>query len=235
MRRGGRRGRPLPPSAERAKLWRTFGREEDRLRARARERTSTLASLFPSLAMARLVVFFLVRPGGRFHLRELMRLTGLSSASLQHELRRLVEIGALRREEGARPAYDADESHPAWRAWILLLRSAARPADVLREVLAGSAGIDAAFVFGSAARGDTRPDSDVDLLLLGSGEARKAAGRLLAEAEVLIGRELDVAGYGLDDFGARARAGSAFVRRVLAGPKDWVRGGPEALADVEAA
>ena len=206
------------------------------MRARARERPSTLASLFPSLAMARVVIFFLVRPGGRFYFRELMRLTGLSSASLQHELRRLVQIGALRREEeGARPAYDADESHPAWRAWILLLRSAARPDDVLREVLAGAPGIDAAVVFGSAARGDARPDSDVDLLLLGSDEARKAAGRQLAEAEMLTGRDLDVIGYTVDDFEARARAGNGFVRRVLAGPKEWVRGGPEVLADVEAA
>lgn len=205
------------------------------MRARARERPSTLASLFPSLAMARVVVFFLVHPGGRFHFRELLRLTGLSSASLQHELRRLAQIGAVRREEGARPAYEADESHPAWRAWILLLRSAARPDDVLREVLAGSAGIDAAIVFGSAARGDERPDSDVDLLLLGSGEARAAARRPLGEAEMLIGRELDVVGYDVDDFRARARAGNAFVRRVLAGPKEWVRGGAELLADVEAA
>lgn len=205
------------------------------MRARARERPSTLASLFPSLAMARVVVFFLVRPGGRFHLRELMRLSGLSSASLQHELRRLVEIGALHREEGARPAYDADESHPAWRAWILLLRSAARPDDVLREVLAGAPGIEAAFVFGSAARGDTRSDSDVDLLLLGSDEARTAARRQLGEAEMLMGRELDVIGYTVDDFRARARSGNAFVRRVLAGPKEWVRGGAELLADVEAA
>lgn len=206
------------------------------MRARSCKGESTLGSLFPSVAMARLVIFFVVRPGDRVHFRELMRLTGLSSASLQHELRRLVEIGVLRRErEGARTFYVADESHPTWRAWILLLRSAARPIDVLREVLVHAHGIDGAFVFGSSMRGDTRPDSDVDVLLLGSEEARLQAGKLLSEAELLIANELDVTGYTVEEFAARARSGKAFVRRVLAEPKGWIRGGPESLGRMEAA
>jgi len=202
---------------------------------RSHEGSSSLGLLFPSLAMARVVIFFLVRPGGRFHFRELMRLTRLSSASLQHELRRLGEIGALRREEGARPVYTADESHPAWRAWILLLRSAARPADVLREVLVDAPGVEGAFVFGSSVRGDARPDSDVDILLLGSEAARCEAGRHLAEAELLIGNDLDVVGYTREDFTTRARSGNPFIRRVLAEPKEWVRGSQEVLVQTEAA
>jgi predicted nucleotidyltransferase len=188
------------------------------------------------MAMARVVIYFAVRPGGRFHFRELMRRAALSSASLQKELGRLVEIGTLRREdEGARTCYVADESHPAWRAWILLIRSAARPGDVLREVLVDAPGIDGAFVFGSSTRGDTRPDSDVDVLLVGSEEARLQAGRRLAGAEMLIGKELDVIGYTVEELASRARSGNPFVRRVLAEPKEWVRGGPEILVRMEAA
>lgn len=197
---------------------------------------SSLASLFPSMAMARLVVFFAVHPGGRFHVRELSRVTRLSSASLQHELRRLTEMGALRREdEGARAYYQADESHPAWRAWMLLLRSSARPADVLREALVDAPGLDAAFVFGSSVRGDARPDSDVDVFLVGTDEARAAAGRRLSEAEFLVGRELDVLGYDPGELSARLRAGNAFIRRVLAEPREWVRGDPDLVGLPEAA
>ncbi|HEX8696480.1 MAG TPA: nucleotidyltransferase domain-containing protein [Longimicrobium sp.] len=196
------------------------------------QHASTLAALFPSMAMARLVVFFAVHPGGRFHLRELKRLTRLSSASLQHELRRLARIGALRREEeGARAVFSADESHPAWRAWMLLLRSGASPADVLREALVDAEGLEGAFVFGSWARGDARPDSDVDVFLIGSDDARLRAGRSLSEAELLVGRELDVIGYDAEQLARRVRSGNAFVRRVLAGPMEWVRGGPEALTE----
>jgi uncharacterized protein len=203
--------------------------------AHSPERGSSLASLFPSMAMARLVVLFAVHPGGRFHVRELIRRTGLSSASLQHELRRLAEIGALVREdEGGRTFHRADDEHPAWRAWMLLMRSGARPTNVLREALVDAAGIDMAFVFGSWARGDARPDSDVDVLLVGSDEARAGAGRLLAEAELLIGRPLDVIGYDPDDFATRAES-STFLRAILREPRIWLRGGPGALTVAEAA
>ncbi|HEX5726503.1 MAG TPA: hypothetical protein VFX98_13600, partial [Longimicrobiaceae bacterium] len=57
----------------------------------------------------------------------------------------------------------------------------------------------------------------------------------LSEAELLIGRALDVIGYDVEEFAARARSGNGFILRVLAEPKEWVRGSPEALALAEAA
>jgi predicted nucleotidyltransferase len=199
-------------------------------------RPSSLASIFPSPAMGRLVVFFAVRPGQRFHLRELMRLTGLPSASIQAELRRLTQMGALRREEErGRAIYRADESHPSWRAWMLLLRACARPADVLREALVDAASLRAAFVFGSAARGDARPDSDLDVFLVGDEEARGHAGLLLSEAAILINPDLDVIAYHPDELHTRLRSGNAFIRRVLDGPKEWIKGGPDLFELVVAA
>lgn len=199
-------------------------------------RNSSLASIFPSPAMARLVVFFAVHPGQRFHLRELMRLAGLPSASTQTELRRMTGMGALRREdERGRAIYTADESHPSWRAWMLLLRSCAHPVDVLREALVDAPGIEGAFVFGSTARGDMRKDSDVDLMLLGNDDAQLHAGRLLSEASFLVDRELDVIGYDRSELEERLRSGNDFVRRVLDGPKEWVRGDEAVLASAEAA
>ncbi len=197
---------------------------------------SSLAALFPSMAMARLVIFFAVHPGGRYHVRELSRLTQLSSASLQHELRRLMQMGALRREdENGRAYYRADEVHPVWHAWFLLLRASAHPIDVLREALVDAPGLDAAFIFGSTARGETRAGSDIDVFLIGSDEGRTEAVRRLVEAEFLIGREVDVIGYDLTELSARLRSNNGFIRRVLAEPKEWVRGGFDLTELAEAA
>lgn len=191
---------------------------------------SSLAALFPSMAMARLVIFFAVHPGARYHVRELSRLTGLSSASLQHELKRLAHMGALVREdEGSRAYYRADDSHPAWRAWFLLLRAGARPVDILREALVDTPDLEGAFVFGSTARGNARPDSDVDVFLIGSREAQREAGLRLGEAELLIGRELDVIGYDTGELSARIESNNEFVLRVLNEPRVWVRGGDAVL------
>jgi uncharacterized protein len=198
---------------------------------------SSLTALFPSLAMARLVVFFAVHPGQRFHLRELQRRTRLSSASLQRELHKLAELGAVNREEeDSRVYFCANEEHGAWRAWMLLLRSAADPADVLREVLIGAEGVEAAFLYGSAVSGDTRTDSDVDLFLLLAGDGSPVRlRRQLSDAELLIGRPLDVIEYTAATARERARAGNPFLQRVLAEPKVWLRGDPEILSQLVAA
>lgn len=196
---------------------------------------SSLAALFPSMAMARLVIFFAVHPGARYHVRELSRLTGLSSASLQHELRRMAQLGALVREdEGGRAYYRADESHAVWRAWFLLLRASARPVDILREALVGASNLEGAFVFGSSARGDARAESDVDVFLIGSRTARNEVSDRLSEAEFLVGRELDVIGYDREQLAARIRSRNAFIQRVMDEPQEWVLGGPELIRLAEA-
>ncbi len=201
---------------------------------------STLASLFPSMAMARLVVFFAVHPAQRFHLRELKRRSLLSSASLQRELRRLVESGAIerRKDDGGdnRVYFAANEGHDAWRAWTLLLRSVAAPSDVLREALVDAPGIEGAFIYGSTVRGNTRPESDVDVfLIVREGQPTRACRRRLSETEFLIGKPLDVVEYSARMAQQRASSGSSFLSRVLAEPKTWVYGGPEALRTTEAA
>lgn len=190
-------------------------------------KTSSLTALFPSLAMARLVVFFLVHPGERFHVRQLQRRTGLSSASLQKELGRLSSIGALRSErESGRTIYLADEEAPCWYAWMLLLRASAEPADVLREALVDAPGLEVAFLFGSSARGDAGSDSDLDLFLVGPAEERRHAMGLLADADAFLARRLDVIGRDREQLEAEADGEDGFLRRVLAQPKQWVIGDP---------
>ena len=199
---------------------------------------TSLAALFPSMAMARLVVFFSVHPGKRFHLRELKRRTRLSSASLQRELHRLVDLGALEREEGDdhRVRFAQREAHDAWRAWTLLLRSLAAPADVLREALIDARGVEGAFVYGSTVRGDARPGSDVDVfLIVREREPSRARRRQLSEVEFLLGRPLDVVEYSAGMAQQGARTGNPFLRRILAEPKTWIYGGPESLGATEAA
>lgn len=193
---------------------------------RATAQHSSLSALFPSRAMARLVVFFLVHPGGRFYIRELQRRTRLSSASLQKELGRMCGVGALRREhEGGRVRYAADEENGCWHAWMLLMRAGADPVDVVREALVDVPGLDLAFVFGSVARGEPSPDSDLDLFLVGPAEERRRAMGLLVDADIFLPCRLDVIGRDRGELSAQADSG--FVRRVMAQPKRWVVGGPD--------
>jgi len=173
--------------------------------------------------MARLVIFFLAHPRERFHVRELQRRTRLSSASLQKELQRMMSVGALQREEdGGRTYYSSNEERGPWSGWMRLLRNAADPAEVVRETLVDAPGLDAAFIFGSTARGDARDDSDIDLFLIGPADERKHAIGLLSDMGYFIPRPLDVIGRSREELGQQS--GNWFVASVMAEPKVWLFG-----------
>jgi len=66
-----------------------------------------------------------------------------------------------------------------------------RREDILR--IAAQHGAHNVRVFGSVARGEARPDSDVDLLVeLEAGRSLLDLGGLLMDLQTLLGREVDV-------------------------------------------
>ncbi|MCC6805567.1 MAG: nucleotidyltransferase family protein [Anaerolineae bacterium] len=58
--------------------------------------------------------------------------------------------------------------------------------------LAGAQGVTNIRVFGSVARGEATPDSDIDLLVDGLDNAAWGGGNLLMELQVLLGRQVDL-------------------------------------------
>jgi predicted nucleotidyltransferase len=107
----------------------------------------------------------------------------------------------------------------------------ARPSDaagqfsaLLREAFSGVPGIEAAFVFGSMARSDARPDSDVDM---GGEIPRRAFAQSTSESSALLGREVNVVRGDFD----RLSEGNAFLRNVMSGPTQWIVGDPGTLSE----
>jgi hypothetical protein len=67
----------------------------------------------------------------------------------------------------------------------------ARRTEILQ--VAARHGVTVVRVFGSAARGELRPDSDIDLLIQVTGQTTPwFPGGLVAELEALLGRRVDV-------------------------------------------
>ncbi len=191
-----------------------------------------LGELLASAALARLVVHFALNPGRPEHVRALQRRSGLSMSSLNRELRRLESRGLVERiDAGGRTLYRAADGHPAWKTLRQLVRDFADPAEVVSEALAGTPGIDAAFVFGSFARGDAREDSDVDVLVVGDAAAAGDVGRQAAEASVLLGRPVEVRAYTREKLRRQLAAGNAVLQRILSGPKRWLVGDEDRLAE----
>jgi predicted nucleotidyltransferase len=101
----------------------------------------------------------------------------------------------------------------------------------MRVMLTHLAGVEAAFIFGSCARGDMHAESDIDVFVL--GEKQEMDDRLeyagaSSEACMVLRREVNTVHYTRAKLEAR-RAGS-FLTSVLAGKKIWLIGGEHLLS-----
>jgi predicted nucleotidyltransferase len=186
--------------------------------------------LLTSNALRRLIVHFVVHSRQRLHFRGLERHLDLSRQSLRNALDQLESLGMIRAvEEGQRVVYERTE-HSGWVVFSELIRTFEDPAEVLRHLLCSVSGVHAAFIFGSFAKGTARPDSDIDLFIFGEGIDARRLGEAVIEAEIALGRPVDVKRFTPDKLQtALKRKGTGYLKRVLDGPKRWVIGAADAL------
>ncbi len=180
-----------------------------------------LANLLFGAYRHRVLSLLYLRPGDRLHVRMIARLTGVPAGSLHRELRQLAEAGLLVAERsGNQVLYSANEASPVFRELSSMLDKTAGSTPTLQEHAAeytvepsGSlpalnAGALAAIcrkygvrkmsLFGSAARNELRPDSDVDLMVEFKRSSKTTYfdyARMQDELSLLFGkREVHIAG-----------------------------------------
>lgn len=167
-------------------------------------------------------------PQRSFHLRELSRLTGLGSASLQRELRKLVTAGLLRVEQvGNQRRFTANPESPVFEELISLVRKTLGIAPMLAEALAPLAGqIRLAFIYGSIAKGSEHAGSDVDVMLVGEGLTLSAVLACVLPLEPGIRRKINPGIYTHEEYQRRRAEPDSFINRVLAQPTVPLFGAP---------
>jgi uncharacterized protein len=84
--------------------------------------------------------------------------------------------------------------------------------------------IDLAYVYGSIAKGEARPDSDVDLMIVGAVSLREVSSAIRAAGRTLQ-RVVNPTSYASDEYAAELRKENSFVYRVHNGPRIDVIGG----------
>jgi predicted nucleotidyltransferase len=139
----------------------------------------SLDDLFGAPRRVRLARLLCRHPGKEFTGREAARLAHLSHPQASRALAELELAGLVeRRSAGAAMLWKFIPEHYLAEPLRALFRAEQRaPAalvDTLRDGLEG-APIASALLFGSIARGEERPNSDVDLYIEMAGPARKAA------------------------------------------------------------
>jgi predicted nucleotidyltransferase len=181
-------------------------------------------ALFPAVRRS-ILATLLLQPKREWYFRDLAKHLGLRPSSLTRELRNLVDGGILRRrEDGNRVYYQAEPDCPFLPELRGLMLKTAGLVEVLREALEPVAGhIVSAFVYGSIARGEELPDSDIDLMVIGA-TTRFELTKALQEAERRLARPVNSTVYKADEFAEKVASDDHFVRAVLDRDKLFVLG-----------
>jgi predicted nucleotidyltransferase len=173
--------------------------------------------IFRSGEQARLLARFYLAPTRSWRLDELQD-GAVSKATTERELNRLAGAGLIELERvGRTRLWKAGTGSPLFEPLRQLIERTLGVEARLRQRLAALDGVEAAALFGSWAASRIRPDSDIDLLVVGDSDFATLATSLRPVGE-LAGRELNLVAFSRDELKARLDQGNRFLQSVIEGP-----------------
>lgn len=189
-------------------------------------------ALFGKTRRAVMALFF-TRPDEQFHLREVVRLTGVSPGAIQRELKLLANAGILTHtRRGNQTIYQADASCSVFHLLKELVVRTVGISDLLRQALLPlQHSVRVALLFGSFASGQHRATSDVDVLVVGELPFADLVAAL-RPVQQRTGREVNPVLYTPSDFTEGIRSGNHFLTSVLASPVVFVLGNERELTAI---
>lgn len=181
--------------------------------------TITLANTLFSRTR-RTVLGELFRNQDGIYLREMERSTGINSRQLMRELHNLRDAGIVSTKRvGNVVVYHFNPICPIHEDIQAIVRKTVGLADVVRDMLEPfSSQVELAYVFGSYARGEQRPDSDVDLLVVGSITRRKISSAI-RQTESVLRRDINTVLYTRPEYDTQLEDSNTFVAKVHNGPR----------------
>lgn len=195
-----------------------------------------LNALFTSQARVEILKLLFVTSSRRHYLREIASLTDQPLRAVQRELNRL-EAGGLveSSREGNRKYFQVNRESPVFAELRSLLLKTTGLGQVLAEELADRREhIQVAFIFGSFAAGAERPESDIDLFVIGDISSRELA-TVLSSAKETLGREFNPITMTSGEFRRKSWEGDAFLNRLLDEPMIFLIGGEYELGEIAGA
>lgn len=177
----------------------------------------------------RLLALLLLQPERRWTLQELAQTLGAPQSSVHRELGRAEAAGIIRRDATARPhQFTAATEEPLTEPLVDLLVQSVGVEEQLRNAL-DRADVLAAVIYGSWAAGTRRPDSDIDVLVVGDADLRELRRRLRPIGKT-SGRTVDLTVLAAEEFRRLVADRSSFARRVLEAPTTQLVGDLSSIA-----
>ena len=164
-------------------------------------------------------------PDETLFVRQIARQVETSVGTVQRELALLAGAGLIKRSAvGSHVFYQASQEHPEFPELRALLAKTTGVLQMLKAALAPlSSRISLAFVYGSAARGEEKAASDIDLMVIGAITLDEVLD-VVNPVEKQLRRPVNPTIYSLKDVRARLREGNHFLQSLKKSKKVFLIG-----------
>jgi len=181
-----------------------------------------MISLRSALRRALLSYFFANRAATHY-VRELAALLAVDPTNLSKELSRLEREGLFRSElRGNQRHYSLNREYPLYKEVASILLKTVGVVPTAAKALNGIAGVDAAYIYGSFAKGGQDSRSDIDLLIVGQPPAADLA-MAARKLEKTFGREINYTVVSRRELKRKLAAGDPFLQDVWNGKRIELR------------
>lgn len=191
-----------------------------------------LSTLVTSKSRRTLLTLFLTHPGQKFYHAQLVRDLKMPSGNIQHELKKLEEIGFLTSSREAQVRYfQVNKAFPLYDELKSIVYKTVALADPLREALEKIGDIQIAFIYGSVAKDTENMGSDIDLMVIGHPSMDELS-EAVTKAEKGLSREINFTVFEPKDWKKNLKEKKGFATTVFKDKKIFLMGTEDELRKI---
>lgn len=170
--------------------------------------------LFKSKIRQKILVKFFSDQSRRFYINEMARLIGTTQGTCRRELNKLVDMGMLiTSREGNLQFYQINKKNPLFEEFKTIIQKTIGIEALLKNALLKMEGISYAFIFGSYAKKEFKPESDIDMVIIGTVREESLI-KVFRNVEKEIGREINYHIYTESEFRNKLKTNS-FIKNIV--------------------
>ncbi len=174
-----------------------------------------------------------LNPEKEFYLSEMAKILGYSNPGILHrDMVKLLQLELVNsRRSGRRVYYSANRTSPIFSEIRSITVKSSGILQRIKDCLSDHPeDIDFAYIYGSFARGEAGPSSDVDLMIVGSVDQLDMM-KSVSLIESSIGRTINLSVFDRSDY--LSRLSTSFLNRVHHGEKIILKGSDDELRKMD--
>lgn len=179
-----------------------------------------------------LLLNFFINPDKEFYTRELEKKLNIPVGNIRRELKKIESSGLITfHPMGNLVLYKINKENPIYVQFKDLIIKTIGIQELIKPVFAKEKNILTSFLYGSYAKGEFDPSSDIDIFVLVQKDSSfyEKINEKLLEFENMLGREFNADFLTAVEYQRRKKAKDPYILDLLKNPKVFIKGGEDGL------